>query len=151
VLAGSQRGRPGLAIIALIVVSLVVFSAAYEGLALAGHQFSGLRTRLDALYFTMVTLSTVGFGDVTATGQAARAVVVVQIVYNFVFLTTGASALVQQMRGKVEQRHRQHGPEAHDPEQHGPQPRSPQQHGPEPHGPQPPDPQPHSPQPPDPA
>ena len=36
------------------------------------EQFSSVDTLLDAFYFTLVTASTVGYGDVTAAGQTAR-------------------------------------------------------------------------------
>lgn len=35
-------------------------------------QFTGIETPLDAFYFTLVTASTVGYGDITATTQATR-------------------------------------------------------------------------------
>jgi hypothetical protein len=63
------------------------------GRSLAGHQcdgillnlvdteqVSGLNTRTDALYFTLVTMATVGFGDIHAEGQFARAMVICLIV-----------------------------------------------------------------------
>ena len=36
-------------------------------------------TRLDSLYFTITTFTTVGYGDITAVSQTARAVVIVQM------------------------------------------------------------------------
>ena len=41
---------------------------------------------MDALYFTMSTIATVGFGDVHATGQAARVVVTLQIFLDLIFV-----------------------------------------------------------------
>ncbi len=41
---------------------------------------------MDALYFTMSTIATVGFGDVHATGQVARAVVTLQIFLDLIFV-----------------------------------------------------------------
>ena len=41
---------------------------------------------MDALYFTMSTIATVGFGDVHATGQVARVVVTVQIFLDLIFV-----------------------------------------------------------------
>lgn len=101
VVTDSDKGRPALAIALLIVLSLFVFSRTYLALALADGQFNGLHTRIDALYFTVTTMSTVGYGDVSAVGQAARVVVMVQILFNFVFLTAGASALTRRLRGKA--------------------------------------------------
>ena len=41
---------------------------------------------MDALYFTMSTIATVGFGDVHATGQVARVVVTLQIFLDLIFV-----------------------------------------------------------------
>lgn len=49
-------------------------------------QFAGLSTRTDALYYTVVTLGTVGYGDVHAVGQTARAVTMVQITFDLVVI-----------------------------------------------------------------
>ncbi|WP_345623201.1 potassium channel family protein [Streptomyces ziwulingensis] len=104
VLTDRPETRPGLAIALLMVLSLHVFAAAYYALAKEPGQFSGLRTRLDGLYFTVVTLATVGYGDITPRGQSARVVTVVQIVYTFVFLTASATALTQRVRNLVVRR-----------------------------------------------
>jgi voltage-gated potassium channel len=101
VLLESDRGRPAVGIILVIFLSLVIFATAYLSLARHSGEFHGLHTRMDALYFTVITVSTVGYGDVSPAGQAARAVVVVQILYNFVFLAAGTSALTRQIRGRV--------------------------------------------------
>jgi voltage-gated potassium channel len=101
VLAESDRGRPAVAITLLICLSLVVFAAAYLALSRQHGQFSGLHTRTDALYFTVVTMATIGYGDISASGQEARLVVIVQVGYNFVFLAAGASALTNRLRGRA--------------------------------------------------
>lgn len=82
--------RPGVeafeALVLLSAMLIVGFAAIYFAMDRGHDQFKGLDTRIDALYFTVTTLSTVGFGDITATGQAARLVVIVQILFNLVFL-----------------------------------------------------------------
>ena len=103
-----HRGHPTRALLMLICLSLVIFSTAYLALAHNPGEFNGLHTRLDALYFTVITVSTVGFGDIAPAGQAARAVVIVQIGYNFVFLAAAVSALTAQLRGRVAHRVRSH-------------------------------------------
>ena len=46
---------------------------------------------MDAVYFTVTTLSTVGFGDVVATGQArARVAVTCQVVFSVTFISLAA-------------------------------------------------------------
>jgi hypothetical protein len=97
----SEQGLPGLAIVAVSVLTLVAFSAAYYVLARRPGEFSGLSTRLDALYFTVVTMATVGYGDIVATGQTSRVVVVVQIIYTLVFLAAGFTALGQRARHRI--------------------------------------------------
>jgi voltage-gated potassium channel len=71
-------------------------------------QFAGLHTKTDALYFALATVTTVGYGDVHATGQVARVVVSCQLVFNILVITTGASVLTRQIgtrvRGRVSAR-----------------------------------------------
>jgi voltage-gated potassium channel Kch len=104
VLINRPNTRPGVVITLLIVLSVHVFAATYYALAKVPGEFTGLGTRVDALYFTVVTLATVGYGDITPHGQAARVVTVLQIVYSFVFLTAAATALAQRMRDMVVRR-----------------------------------------------
>ncbi|GAA1260081.1 hypothetical protein GCM10009665_57600 [Kitasatospora nipponensis] len=105
------RGMPAVAILVLFSLALVLFAAAYLALARSPSEFDGLHTRIDALYFTVVTMSTVGYGDIVPTGQSARVVVMVQILYTFVFLTAGATALGQQLRGRLGRRLRVRHPD----------------------------------------
>ena len=48
--------------------------------------FSEPLTRLDSLYFTITTFATVGFGDVTAVSQLARAVVSTQMALGLILV-----------------------------------------------------------------
>ena len=43
-------------------------------------------TRTDSLYFTVTVFATVGFGDITATSQAARVVVIAQMILDLLVL-----------------------------------------------------------------
>ncbi|MFF8828727.1 potassium channel family protein [Streptomyces sp. NPDC015131] len=104
VVVARPGSRPALVIPLLMCLSVLVFAAAYYSLAKQPGEFAGLVTRLDALYFTLVTLATLGFGDITPRGQAARLVTMLQILYNFVFLTAAATALAQHVRGRVGER-----------------------------------------------
>lgn len=60
-------------------------------------QFSGLETRIDALYFSLTTLTTVGYGDVHAAGQVARVAVCLQMVFSIGVIATGVSLVVKQL------------------------------------------------------
>lgn len=44
------------------------------------EQYTGLETKLDALYFSVVAVTTVGFGDIAAVGQWARGVMLLHLV-----------------------------------------------------------------------
>ncbi|MDG6100548.1 two pore domain potassium channel family protein [Dactylosporangium aurantiacum] len=84
----------------LLIVTVLGFSLGY--VVLAGHegQFAGLTTRTDALYFTLTTLATVGYGDVHPVGQAARITVSGQILFNLIYV----GAAVAMIGGAVQRR-----------------------------------------------
>jgi voltage-gated potassium channel len=103
VLVNRPQAHPALVIPLLMCLTVLVFSAAYYALAKHPGEFKGIATRMDALYFTTVTLATVG-GDITPLGQAARVVTVLQILYSFVFLTAAATALTRHVRDQAVRR-----------------------------------------------
>ena len=85
-----------------LVVSVLGFAIGFYLMAERDPgQIVGLETRLDALYFTMTTLLTIGFGDIHAEGQLARGVVLVQMCFNVVILTTAAPTLGHQIRDRA--------------------------------------------------
>jgi voltage-gated potassium channel len=92
------------ALVLLLVLTVLFFSWADDSVARLPGQFDDLHTKTDALYFTISTIATVGFGDVHAAGQLARAAVTVQIVFNLVFL----GAAVAMITGFVRERARRH-------------------------------------------
>ena len=66
---------------------LVVFATTYYLMGDADPRwFSESMTRLDALYFTVTVFATVGFGDITAVSETARAVTTVQMVGDVVLV-----------------------------------------------------------------
>ena len=82
--AGSE-GRTTRALTMLLVLLVMTSSLAFYLVdLLSPRQFAGLSTRTDALYFTLTTMTTVGYGDVHAEGQVARALVSALIVFNVV-------------------------------------------------------------------
>jgi Ion channel len=59
----------------------------------SASSFTQPLTRTDALYFTVTVFSTVGFGDITAKSEAARVVLIVQMLADLVFLGAGLRVL----------------------------------------------------------
>ena len=90
-----RRGRLPLERLAPLLgaVNLVVVFFALIYYANSEH-FAGLETRLDSLYFTVATLCTVGYGDITPVGPGVRAVVTIQMVFDLVIVTTAISFIV---------------------------------------------------------
>ncbi|WP_116951114.1 potassium channel family protein [Jiangella endophytica] len=74
-------------LLTVLYVVVVFFALAYYLMERNDpDQFAGLETRTDALYFAIVTLGTVGYGDVHAAGQEARIAAMVQIVFDLVVI-----------------------------------------------------------------
>lgn len=115
-LAHHQAGDPsvrldGLALVVIVVVPL--FALGFYAIERAdASQFADLETKTDALYFTVSALATVGFGDVHASGQLARALVTVQIVFNLVVVAALASVLTGQIRARMSGRQAAEPPSA---------------------------------------
>lgn len=82
------------AVAVLLPLIVLPFAGAYY---VASQQdaatFSEPLSRLDALYFTVTTLATVGFGDIVPKTEAARALVLVQMLVNLVLIGAVARLL----------------------------------------------------------
>ncbi len=61
-------------------------------------------TRTDALYFTVTVFSTVGFGDITAKSEAARAVLIIQMLADLALLGAGIRVLLGAVQHSRERR-----------------------------------------------
>jgi voltage-gated potassium channel len=84
-----EDGIGGPALAMLLVLLVMSFAMAFFLVeAVDPDQFTGLETRTDALYFTLTTMATVGFGDVHAAGQFARGLVSFFIVFNIVVVAS---------------------------------------------------------------
>ena len=88
----------------ILLLSCTVLWFAYSDVTLAAipGEFSELHTKIDAIYFCIGTLATVGFGDVHAAGQLARAAVTLQVVFNLVFLGTAVTFVTGILRQRVQ-------------------------------------------------
>ncbi|BCJ57620.1 potassium channel family protein [Micromonospora endophytica] len=94
--SGESRALTHLAVV--LVAGLLAFALAdYVVARAAPTQFVALGTRIDALYFAVATLTTVGYGDVHAQGQLARVLVIVQMVFSIGVIATGVSLVVKQL------------------------------------------------------
>ena len=76
---GITRARcPGLRAVEALALTAPLFLVMFAGVYVVVAQDNAANfsthelTRTDALYFTLTVLSTVGFGDITATSQSAR-------------------------------------------------------------------------------
>jgi len=79
---------------------ILLFASAYfvmESSDPTSFSPSGM-TRIDALYLTVTTFATVGFGDITPTSQIARLVVTVQMILNLLVLGVGVRVFIGAVR-----------------------------------------------------
>ena len=92
------------ALITSVPFFLLLFAGTYYELAKnSAGSFTGPLTRTDALYFTVTVFSTVGFGDITATSQAARLAVTGQIIADLVILGLGIQIIVGAVKSRGHQ------------------------------------------------
>lgn len=83
--AGSDTGVRVRSLLTLLYPAVVLFALAYYVIQSKDHtQFVGLITRTDALYYTIVTLGTVGYGDVHAAGQLGRSISMIQVAFDLI-------------------------------------------------------------------
>jgi len=90
---------PGLRALEALATSvpffLLLFASTYVVMAAAtAGSFSQPMTRTNALYFTVTVFATVGFGDITATTQAARLVVTVQMIIDLIIIGLGVRVIL---------------------------------------------------------
>jgi hypothetical protein len=94
----------------LVPLLLVIFAAVYYSIGDDDPAaFSESMSRLDALYFTLTTFATVGFGDITSVSPQARTVTMIQMIVNLVVIGLGVRVVV----GAIDYgRRREHSPDA---------------------------------------
>jgi hypothetical protein len=74
---------------------ILLFATTYVLLARSDDQaFTAPLTRLDALYFTVTVFATVGFGDIAARSETARAFVTVQMMGDLIVIGLGVRLLL---------------------------------------------------------
>jgi voltage-gated potassium channel len=78
---------------------LLVFASTYFVMERASAAtFTQPLTRTDALYFTVTVFSTVGFGDIAAKSEAARVLLIVQMLGDLALLGAGVRVLLGAVR-----------------------------------------------------
>jgi voltage-gated potassium channel len=101
--ADSDRHVDGL--IVVIAVVLFAFALGFYVMHLRRPgEVVGLSTRVDALYFVISTMLTVGFGDIHAEGQLARGVVIVQMLFDVLFIATSGALIRARMHDRAVER-----------------------------------------------
>ncbi|HTY73123.1 MAG TPA: potassium channel family protein [Actinomycetes bacterium] len=106
IVAVSRSPFPRLRAFEAIAVSapllVLVFAATYVSMSngTAGS-FTSSMTKIDAIYFTVTVLATVGFGDITAVSETARIVVTIQMIVDIVFIGVVVRALVMVTQRRV--------------------------------------------------
>jgi voltage-gated potassium channel len=100
--------RPGVeaaeALVALVSMLITGFAAVFYFMNREGEHFNGLDTRVDAVYFTVTTLATVGYGDITATSQASRLIITGQMLLNLLFVGVAVRVFLTAARRRAGER-----------------------------------------------
>lgn len=104
---GSAR-RPVVKAVELLVYSLLIFMVLFAAIAIQLDNFtpgsySESLSKVDAFYFSVTTLATVGFGDITPVTTTARIVTTIQMLGNLVLLGIAFRLLTQEVEHHVRQ------------------------------------------------
>ncbi|WP_306366741.1 potassium channel family protein [Nocardiopsis sp. CC223A] len=87
--------------ILLAACGIALFALADHGVALTRPgEFTGLETRTDALYFALSTLATIGYGDIHAQGQWARALLIAQMLFNAGVIAAAVRLVAVRLRAR---------------------------------------------------
>ena len=93
----------------MILEVLALFALTYLAISQRSGQIIGMATPLDALYFTMTTLMTIGFGDIAAEGQLARGTVLVQMFFSVLVLSASVRLFQSLTRAATRERGQRDG------------------------------------------
>ncbi|MHC6214352.1 potassium channel family protein [Rhodococcus ruber] len=92
------------ALLLTVAVYVVGYSTVYHVVSYnSPESFDEPLSRIDALYFCVTVFATVGFGDIVAVSQAARALVTAQMVGNLVLIALGIRFLTAAVKWRQQQ------------------------------------------------
>jgi Ion channel len=96
-----------LGVLCVYLLLALLFAALNQVLAAVGHNYlhgaPDPPTASDLLYFSVVTMATVGYGDITPASEVARAVAVVEALTGQLYLVSVVAAVVGGWRGRAPQ------------------------------------------------
>ncbi|MFD3315731.1 ion channel [Streptomyces sp. NPDC058694] len=108
----SPRLKAVEALAATLALYLVLFAGVYYVMERSSPgSFSEPLTRTDALYFTLTTFTTVGFGDIAARSQTGRVVTMLQMVGGLMLVGIAARVLAGAVRAGLRRQGREPPPE----------------------------------------
>jgi voltage-gated potassium channel len=110
ILAVARSPYPRLRAVEAVSISfpllILLFASTYFAMSQTyPDSFNAALTRTDALYFTVTTFTTVGFGDLVATSQGSRIAVTVQMLADLILIGVIARVLlvtIQQRRATLD-------------------------------------------------
>ena len=83
------------ALVSTVSVMVIAFAISYLNMSQRhAEAFNVVLERTTSLYFTLTTLATVGYGDIHAQTDAARIVVMIQMVFNVAVIGTTVRAIL---------------------------------------------------------
>jgi voltage-gated potassium channel len=83
------------ALVSTVSVMVIAFAISYLNMSRRhAESFNVVLERTSSLYFTVTTLATVGYGDIHAQTDAARIVVMIQMVFNVAVIGTTVRAIL---------------------------------------------------------
>jgi voltage-gated potassium channel len=87
------------ALLTLLTMLVVGFATVHYAIETSyPDELVGLETKIDGLYFSTTVATTVGFGDITPTGQVARAIVTIQMLFDLLFIGVAVRILGTSLR-----------------------------------------------------
>jgi hypothetical protein len=81
----------------LIVVGFLAVNCSFAWLYFQGGEVAGLQTAVDAVYFSLVTATTVGFGDMYPASEHAKILAIFQVFSSLSYLTVIFSRFVSRL------------------------------------------------------